>query len=196
VKLALTFDDGPSQWTEPLLDVLARHGALATFFVLGANIAGHEGALKRAAASGHAIGNHSYDHLELARCDIDEARRQIDETTLAIEAVVGYAPELFRAPYDRPGEHARGLAESRGLAYVSFDVEPGDWKPGVSAEQIVQHVLRHAHDGAIVDLHDGRPAGDSSARRDCTPTVDAVEQLAPALRERGYELVTVLALSA
>lgn len=191
MKLALTFDDGPSRWTEELLDVLADQSASATFFVLGANIDGREATLRRAAAEGHEIGNHTWSHPELTYCDAETVAWEIDETTRAIAAVIGRGPTLFRAPYDRPGLRATTIATGRGLAYASFNVDPGDWEPGVDATQIVSAVLEPLEDGAIVDLHDGLPPKPVHERDDCTPTIDAVRLLLPALRERGYELVTV-----
>lgn len=196
MRLALTFDDGPSEWTEPLLDVLAAEGVRATFFVLGRNIAGRETTLRRTAADGHQIGNHTWSHLELGDCDAEEISREIDETTRQIEAVIGRPPAVFRAPYDRPGERAKSIAESRNLAYAPCDVIPRDWEEGTGAEMIAERVLTEAAAGKIVLLHDGTPGPASSARTDCTPTVDAVRLLLPTLRADGYELVTVSELFA
>jgi chitooligosaccharide deacetylase len=196
VKLALTFDDGPSQWTEPLLDALAGEDARATFFVLGSHVLDRPDALRRSAAAGNEIGNHTWSHPSLTECEDDAIRNELLRASEAIESVLGAAPRWFRAPNFGLDERVAAIAAGLELEHVGCDVNPDDWRPGLDARTITDAVLASARAGAIVDLHDGRPPEPTSARRDCTPTVDAVRLLLPALRERGYELVTVSELSA
>jgi chitooligosaccharide deacetylase len=196
LKLALTFDDGPSQWTEPLLEALAEEDARATFFVLGSHVLERPDVLRRCAAAGNEIGNHTWSHPSLTECDDDTIRDELLRTGEAIASVLGAAPRRFRAPNFGLDGRVAAIAAELGLEHVGCDVNPDDWRPGLEARTIADAVLASARDGAIVDLHDGRPPEPTTARRDCTPTVDAVRLLLPALRGRGYELLTVSELSA
>jgi peptidoglycan-N-acetylglucosamine deacetylase len=188
--VALTFDDGPSEWTEPLLDVLEQHGAAATFFVLGLSIAGRERTLRRIEAAGHELGNHTQSHLDLAEVADEVLTEEIRAGARAIAAVVGHEPPLVRPPYGAAPRRVARLAGRMSFGpVVMWSVDPMDWNQR-SAEPIVGHVLERLQPGAIVDLHDGIPAG-SNGVPTRQPTVDAVERLLPVLRERGYRPVTI-----
>jgi len=96
--VALTFDDGPSEWTAPILDVMKEHGARATFFVIGEAIEGRESVLRRTAAEGHEIGNHTWSHPALTTIPLDRVREELDFAGDTIERVLGARPRLFRPP--------------------------------------------------------------------------------------------------
>ncbi len=98
--IALTFDDGPDATTTPqLLDILKEKGVKATFFVLGQRVEANPAIVARAAAEGHEIGNHSYDHKFFTRIGADGVKSQIERTNAAIEAATGKKPTLVRPPY-------------------------------------------------------------------------------------------------
>jgi peptidoglycan/xylan/chitin deacetylase (PgdA/CDA1 family) len=181
-SVALTFDDGPSASTTPLLDVLAADDVHATFFMVGANVERHPDLARSVVAAGHVVGNHSYSHKNL---DLQlEARvdDELDRTSDAIFKATSVRSSLFRPPFG--DEDGLVLHEARRLGYVSVEwsVSSKDWtRPGV--DRIVTNVLAHVHDGAIILMHDG--GGDRSE------TVEAVARLIPELRRRGYALVTV-----
>ena len=195
MRLALTFDDGPSEWTEPILDVLRDRDARGTFFVVGGRIDGREHVLRRIAAEGHKLGNHTFGHLRLPRLDESEIRRELGRTEEAVRGVLGSGCTVFRPPGLEHDDRAVPIAASLGLREVGADVVPEDWRSDVDAKTIVQRVLEGARPGAIVDLHDGFPPNRRTSRTDCAPTVAAVRVLVPELQEQGYELVTVSALS-
>ena len=177
--LALTFDDGPSEWTEPILDLFGAHGARTTFFIVGSSIGGREPILERARAEGHELGSHTFWHAHPAALDDDELREEIRRGASA----VGSDAKLVRPPYGEDPERFDRLAEELGLGpTVLWSVDPRDWE-AADPDMIVGHVLADVTPGAIVDLHDGR--------RPQPATVAAVEVLLPALRERGFRLVTV-----
>lgn len=184
--LALTFDDGPSDRTPPILDSLRDANARATFFVVGESVAGREDILGRMHAEGHEIGNHSFSHRSLAGLDATAVRSELSRTNKAIAAAVGAVPRIFRPPYFADGDVVRRAAGAEGLA---FSVYAPVWtqERDQSAEEIVEAILDSAYPGAIVLLHDGP---------DRHATVEAVRSLVPALCERGYELVTVSELLA
>ena len=169
----LTFDDGPSGYTEGLLDVLARHAVSAMFFVLGERVAEGAATVRRAFEAGHAIGNHSWDHPRLTELDEGEVHDQLARTSDAIAAVIGHRPDLFRPPFGDTDAGVERVAADLGMRQVLWDVEPEDWaRPG---RDVVLERIRQAAPGQIVLLHDG--PGDSSA--------DTVSAVATYLGERA-----------
>jgi peptidoglycan/xylan/chitin deacetylase (PgdA/CDA1 family) len=183
--LALTFDDGPNQATEPILDLLAEHGVHATFFVCGRNVERSPHISRRALAEGHEIANHSHNHPLLLRLGPAEVRREVVRAQRAIEDRLGVAPAMFRAPYGIRALGLRRTLEDLGLTHVHWTVIGNDWK--WSAERIARRVLTRAAPGAIVCLHDGREA---RAHADRSQTIAAVQIIAPQLAAAGYHFVT------
>ncbi len=190
-RIALTFDDGPSQWTPAVLDLLREHEAHATFFVIGQRVQERPDDVRRVTAEGHEIGSHTMTHPRLTEIEEEEVRREIQEGAHAVAEVLGERPKLFRAPGFHADERVLEIVSELGLEAVFADVDPRDWRPGMSSHAIFSHVFGDARDGAIVDLHDGYPPPPTSSRDDCTPTVEALGHLLPCLDKEGYELVTV-----
>jgi peptidoglycan/xylan/chitin deacetylase (PgdA/CDA1 family) len=193
-RLALTFDDGPSPHTGPIADLIAAHGGAGTFFILGDRIPGHEELLRRMTAAGHELGNHTFSHPHCGRLEEAELRDELDRAQDAITAASGKAPVLVRPPYGEDAERVGIVGAKMGLACVLWDVDPIDWRER-KVERIVRRVLEAVHDGAIVDFHDGWPSHHTGIR-DRTPTLDALSEILPELVRRGYEPVTVSAMSA
>ena len=190
-QLALTFDDGPSQWTPAVRELLREHGARATFFLIGARVRERPDEVRRIVEDGHEIGSHTLTHPRLTDIADDEVRREVQEGARAVAEVVGDRPHLFRAPGFHADERVLGIVEELALDAVFADVDPQDWQPGIGSHRILCHVLRGCRAKAIVDLHDGYPPPPTRSRDDCTPTVEALAHLLPALCAAGYELVTV-----
>lgn len=195
--LALTFDDGPSPWTEPILDALREARCRATFFVLGEAIAGRESILIRMRDEGHEIGNHSRTHPHLDRLQPREIRAELTSTSRTIKAVLGQPPRVCRPPYLDGGPKVNIAARLCRLKYVVHGWTVNDWLLE-SGDEIARRVLDNVRPGSIAILHDGRSTGETSAesREDREPTVEAVKLLLPELRQRGFELVTVSELLA
>jgi peptidoglycan-N-acetylglucosamine deacetylase len=184
--LALTFDDGPGEGTPALLETLARHGVLATFFQCGANVERLPHIARATADAGHEIGNHSYSHPMLCFRSSEFMARELERGQLAIEAHTGVNPTLFRAPY---GVRWPGLASAQerlGLTGVMWTAIGYDWN--LAAEGIVRRISGSVSNGAIICLHDGR---ELQANPDIRNTIRAVEHLIPMLLERGYRFETV-----
>ena len=146
--LYLTFDDGPIPEVTPwVLDVLRKHGALGTFFVIGKNAEAHPSLLERIRSEGHSIGNHTWDHLNGWKTP---ARTYLENTDRA-QRITG--TKLFRPPYGRmTGEQARALRGRYDL--VMWDVLSTDFDTRVSGERCLRNVLRHARAGSIIVFHD------------------------------------------
>ena len=184
--IALTFDDGPSEGTGRLLDLLNRLQIPATFFVCGMNVRRRPQILRAAAEAGHEIGNHSYSHPAL----YFRSERFICEELSAAQSIIsettGAAPKLFRAPFGARWFGLREAQRRHDLLGVMWTVLGLDWK--LPAERIAQRVLAGSGNGAIICLHDGRGVAPNP---DIAETLEAVGQLAPALKSQGYQFETV-----
>ena len=195
--VALTFDDGPSEWTAPILDLLAEHRAQATFFLIGSLIAGRPEIVERMQAEGHEIGNHTWSHPSLTRdCDDAQVRDELERTNEALVAVVGNQPARFRAPRYEVDARVEAVAAEIGLRHTRGDVRPPDWKAHCTSTFIAAFALPQIRTGTIVGLHDGIPpsARTGTARRDAT--VAAVATMLPRLLGAGHTLVTASTLLA
>jgi peptidoglycan/xylan/chitin deacetylase (PgdA/CDA1 family) len=195
-QLALTFDDGPSAWTPAVLELLRECGARATFFLIGARVREHPDQVRSIAAAGHEIGSHTLTHPRLTEIADHEVRREVEQGADAVAEVLGDRPRLFRAPGFHADQRVLDIVAALGLDPVFAEVDPQDWQPGVSSHRIFCRVLAGCRESAIVDLHDGYPPPPTRSRDDCTPTVEALGHLLPALQAEGYALVTVSELRA
>lgn len=187
--IALTFDDGPSEATPYLLDILAREGVPATFFQVGANVVRLPGVAREVHEAGHEIGNHSHTHpyfhfKSAAFMEADLARAQN-----AIADATGEEPRLMRAPYGVRWPGIGQVQRRLELLGVMWSVIGYDWK--LSADQIVRRVAGKVGNGVIVCLHDGRELKPDPPARE---TLEAVARLIPIFRDRGFEFETVTQL--
>jgi peptidoglycan-N-acetylglucosamine deacetylase len=192
-RIALTFDDGPSVWTEPILDILAAHEARATFFVIGSLAEQRPDVVRRIAAEGHEVGNHSWSHPWLARdCADERVDEELRRTNEVLTAIVGSPPRRFRAPHYDVDRRVEAIAARLGLAHTRGDVAPADWHERSTPAFIATMVLQQVNPGAVVGLHDGVPPESGPVSRQ--PTVDAVATILPRLRERELDCVTASVL--
>lgn len=187
--IALTFDDGPrSSTTNRVLDLLERSGGVATFFLVGYNIPDNAEVIKRAAAMGCSIGNHTKDHKILTKCSADTVKAQVNGVNSLLRDM-GVEPTLFRAP----GGAFKGIKDQIGMPLIQWSIDTEDWKykdashKGRSAEErtadlnrIADMVFSQAKGGSIVLMHDIYDF-----------TADLCEIVIPGLVERGFKLVTV-----
>jgi peptidoglycan/xylan/chitin deacetylase (PgdA/CDA1 family) len=184
--VALTFDDGPSEGTPQILDLLAQYRLPATFFQVGANVERLPDVSRAVADAGHTIGNHSHTHpLFCFRSPrfIEEDLRRAQHT---IQSHTGVRPEWFRAPFGVRWFGMRRAQRNLSLTGVMWTAIGYDWKRNANA--IFAHLANRVSNGAILCLHDGR---ELRVRPDISATVEAVRRLIPALLERGYEFETV-----
>ena len=184
--LALTFDDGPSEGTPQLLEILARYHVPATFFQCGANVERLPEVARAVHQAGHVIGNHSYTHPLFcfhSRRFIEEELRRAQET---IEKHTGARPRWFRAPFGARWLGMRQAQRRLNLTGVMWTVIGYDWS--LKAEAVIERMTAGASNGAILCLHDGR---ELRARPDIGVTVEAVRGLVPVLLDRGYSFETI-----
>jgi len=159
-QMALTYDDGPNDpHTLRLLDVLARHEAKATFFLIGKYVRQRPEIARAIQAAGHEIGNHTYSHPNLIFVSPTRLRQELDDCRKALEDAVGSPAPLFRPPFGGRRPDVLKTVRSLGLAPVTWSVTAFDWN-AKSAEEIVGKVTRqvdsrHREQSEIVLLHDG-----------------------------------------
>lgn len=185
-KIALTFDDGPDErFTPQVLDVLKKNGVKATFFLVGARVAGHPEVTQRIHNEGHIIGNHTYWHPKLYKESLERMRWEASETDKIIRDLVGYSPKLFRSPYGGLNEQNVEALGDMNYSIVGWSVDSLDWKQ-IPADEVEKNVLNTVKPGSIILMHSG---GDW--RQDLSGMVAALDDIIPALKERGLEFVTV-----
>ncbi len=184
--VALTFDDGPSESTPALLELLAEHKVRATFFMVGRNVRRCPAIARSVAAQGHEIGNHTDSHPRLNFHASEFIYRELALAQQTIHANTGKTPRLFRAPYGVRWFGLRAAQRRLDLMGVMWTVIGRDWQ--WPAQRISRLLLNHTANGAIICLHDGR---DVKRAPDIRATIDAVEFVIPALKERGFQFETV-----
>ncbi|HEX8753771.1 MAG TPA: polysaccharide deacetylase family protein [Solirubrobacterales bacterium] len=177
--VALTFDDGPSEYTEGFLDVLREKGVPGTFFEVGQEMAGREDVMRRILAEGDEIGDHTMNHVEYP------GYSQIAGDQSLVASITHFTPCLFRPPGGAVNSSVVATAGSLGMRTINWDVDPRDWStPGTAA--IYSNIVGHAQPGSIILMHDGGgPRGE---------TLAALPQVIDTLRARGYGFQTVTEL--
>ena len=179
-KVALTFDDGPHpKPTALLMEVLRRHQAPATFFVVGRVAVRYPEVLRALAASGHEISNHTWNHPDVRSISTSAFRHELDQTRLLIQAVTGQRTFLFRTPGGTDTYLRNSFRVPSGYQLVLWDVHSLDQEK-ISAERIAERVISQVKDGDVVLMHNGFES-----------TRDALEIIIPALKQRGFQFVTV-----
>ncbi|WP_169741230.1 polysaccharide deacetylase family protein [Andreprevotia chitinilytica] len=185
--VALTFDDGPSEYTSSLLDVLKKHGVKATFFMMGTQMDLRPWAVQRAWREGHMLGNHTYTHPHLSELDPtyfwDE---EIGKTQGIFKRIVGFEPKIMRPPYGEISDSEIEDLDRRGLKVIQWSLDTQDWYRNrmlFGAHNIERATQEATHEEAIILMHDG------GGKR--YKTVEAVDKLIPWLKAGGYEFVTV-----
>jgi peptidoglycan/xylan/chitin deacetylase (PgdA/CDA1 family) len=184
--IALTFDDGPSEATPELLDILAGYGAPATFFQCGANVRRLPEVARAVAAAGHEIGNHSDTHAKLHFKSRETIYRELSAAQETIQSVTGVRPRYFRAPYGIRWFGLREAQQRLGLMGVMWSTIGIDWK--WPSERVSPRLLGGATNGAIFCLHDGRALQTLPHVR---PTLETVRAVLPELMKKGFHFEKV-----
>ncbi len=179
-EIALTFDDGPNAaWTPKLLDILATHDVRATFFLLGTQANAEPELVRRMAAAGHVIGNHTWSHPNLARSSSELIREELKRTQQTLEQIAGATVKFFRPPYGARRPEVFRIAREMSLATVLWNAMVPDWSdpsPDRIAQRLSERIARLQQSGraANIVLHDGGH-NDPAANRQ--PSILAAEKL-------------------
>ena len=181
-EVALTFDDGPSEYTPRYLEILKREGVGATFFTVGGMYSTYGANATVARDDGFPVENHTFTHPQLPSLSAGEQSSQIDRTTNQMKLSGIQTPNLFRPPYGAYDAASLAATKKRGMLLVLWDVDTLDWsRPGV--DSIVNAALSQVQPGSIILMHDG--GGDR------TQTLAALPRIISGLRDKGYRMVTV-----
>jgi len=180
--IALTIDDGPSPiYTPQILSLLRRYGVVATFSMIGENVAAYPAIAREVAAAGHLIINHTWTHANLTELAPAAMADQISRASDAIEEATRATPVMFRAPYGAWSPAVLAQCRQMRLAPLDWSVDPRDWaRPGVSA--ITTNIMRNTRSGSIILEHDG---GGNRAQ-----TVAALSYVLPRLLDKGFHFRT------
>ena len=180
--VALTFDDGPSKYTQQYLDILSKYGAHATFFCLGSQIPGREDLVKAIKNQGSQVASHTQNHEQLTSLGADALRSEVTETFSAISAAGGGDTTVLRPPYGALDSSTWAASGGTFSASIIWNLDSLDWElPGVDA--IVENSTLGVSNGSIILMHDGGGNRDQD--------VEALPKIIEALQGQGYELVTI-----
>ena len=193
-QLVLTFDDGPDgRWTPSVLSTLKKYHVPAAFFMVGLQMEKNLPLVKQVYDAGNTIGNHTFTHHDMAENSDQRSFAELKLTRMLLESITGQSTILFRAPYNAdadPTGHEEiwpmVIASRRNYLFVGESIDPNDWQPGVTADQIYRRVLEGVHNeyGHIILLHD---AGGSTRK----PTVTALPRIIETLQREGYQFISL-----
>jgi peptidoglycan-N-acetylglucosamine deacetylase len=185
-SIAITFDDGPSEATPRVLELLAKYNARATFFQCGANAERLPEIAREVVRAGHEAGNHTYSHPMIQFKSSEYIYSEMRRAQSAITEITGTAPVLFRPPFGVRWFGLRSAQRRLDLRGVMWTVIGLDWK--LPAEAAANRLLRGTRPGAIVCLHDGRLI---QRAPDVSATLDTIRRVLPVWADHGYEFETV-----
>lgn len=182
--IALTFDDGPSKYTPEILEILKSHDIRGTFFCIGQNIESHPGIVKRAYLDGNIIANHTYTHSWLTKLSNEQIDHEVVKTNKIIHDVIGECAVLFRPPYGACSARTAKAISDLGFMSIGWSDMTNDYDVNnTTAERIANDLVRYAHPGGIIGMHDG---GGNREK-----TVRALSIIISKLKDMGYEFVTI-----
>lgn len=186
-EVALTYDDGPGRSTRAVLDLLDRHGARATFFMVGSEAERNPDLARDVLAAGHDVGSHSMHHLDHEQVEPDVAVADMLDGARAIAAVLGIEPSVYRAPYGHFTDATIAEARRRDWLCVHWSALGADWLEGMTGRLVADRVLPDLVPGAIVLLHDSRREKEMNPEPVCDGTALLLEEM----ERRGLRGVAV-----
>lgn len=184
--IAMTFDDGPHPVHTPkLLDMLKERNIKATFYVVGQLVNEYPDIVRRMAAEGHEVANHTWSHPYLTKLGADSVKSQIQKSSDAIEKLTGRRPTNMRPPYGATNSRLnKRMNEEFGLKVIMWSVDPMDWRYR-NAARVTNEILTKTQPGGIVLAHDIHAS-----------TVAAMPATLDGLAKKGFQFVTVSELIA
>ena len=184
--IALTFDDGPSEDTESVLDVLREYDVKATFFMIGSQVERLPDVARRVVREGHQIGNHSLSHSIYLYQAPSATKRELEESQQVIARVTGVTPTVARPPCGVRTPVYFATARRLGLKTIQWTVTGFDWKP-ISAKEIAENVLKEVLPGSIVLLHDG----DDTLKSNRVETTRALPLIIEGVRSKNLKITAL-----
>lgn len=178
--VALTFDDGPSPYTDRLLQILKDNDAPSTFFLIGNKVAANPAGAKRIADAGMEVANHTWEHPNLTTIPPELIAGQLTKANDAIAAATGVTPTLYRPAGGLSNDAVLAAARQLGMTEILWDVIPFDWMNDSDTAATTYMLKTQIKPGSVVLFHDTYSS-----------TVDVVYQFLPVLKANGYHMVTV-----
>lgn len=175
-QIAITFDDGPSGYTEKLLDYLKKNDIKVTFFLVGNRLSSYPETLKRQVNEGHEIGYHSYAHVEQTTLSSAQITSDFEKAEATLKKITGAEFTVWRSP---GGGYNDRVLKAIDLPHIMWSVDSYDWKVR-NTEKVYRNIMNQAHDGGIVLIHDLYSFSVNGA-------IKAMDELAAG----DYEFVTV-----
>lgn len=184
-SVALTFDDGPDEtYTPRILDILAKHGVRATFFLIGAGAEKHPDVVNRIVQEGHAIGNHTYFHSNLSRMAPWQVLLDLQKAQDAFSRVARQSPMIVRPPYGALDPAAVEAIGGKGYRVMLWTIDSLDWR-GLAKEAIIKNIVPELKSGVIVLQHSA-----GGPDEDLTGTLEALPAIIETLKSQGYRFLT------
>ena len=174
--VALTYDDGPSTYTDAILDVYKEYGQKATFFVVGDRLSWNESQAKREVEEGHQVGNHTYGHNVLSKLKEDKIKENLKKTDDELTKIAGKPTTYCRPP---EGSYNKTVKAAVGCPIILWSVDSRDWESR-NADKVCAAIIGKVKDGDIILMHDLYKS-----------TAEATKKIVPALVKDGFQLVTV-----
>ena len=181
-QVALSFDAAwGNEDTQTILDILAAHNVKVTFFMTGGWVENYPEDVKKIAAAGHDLGNHSENHKNMSQLSASQQKEEIMKVHEKVKELTGVDINLFRPPYGDYNSQLILTAKSCGYLPIQWDVDSLDWKD-YGVDSIIQTVTQHKHlgNGSIILMHNGAKY-----------TAQALDTVITKLQEQGYELVPI-----
>ncbi len=183
--IALSFDDGPSQYTTQILDVLEQAQVPASFFWQGQNLAAYQAVIERSITSGHTVANHSWDHANGMRYNGDELwQQQVSPTNDEFQKLFNITPRFYRPPYGEITDDQIEYLANKGIKVLLWSVDSRDWNPALnSVANIESALINNQHEEVITLMHD---AGGNRQN-----TVDSLPAIIEHYKGQGYRFVNL-----
>lgn len=178
--MALTFDDGPSDVTGNILDVLKSYDAHATFFALGNRMKTYKVTLQRIVDEGHEVASHTYSHKDLSTLDEKGILNQINTTNVNFNSITGEKIKYVRPPY---GSYNSKVLNTVSHPLIMWNIDTKDWDTR-DAKKTANTVIKKAFNGGIALMHDLYSSN-----------VEALKIMLPELEAKGYRFVTISEMS-
>ena len=187
--IALTFDDGPDAiYTPKVLDILKSNNIKASFFIIGKKIKKFPEVAKRIYSEGHAIGNHTYNHLNCLYINIDQLKYEVSRTETLIDSLFGKSNKYVRMPFGFISNEQYLTLTELGYKIIGWDVDSYDWDIDHNTiEGIVNRVVSQSKPGKIVLLHCADYLDLSSREK----TIEALPEIIKELQKKNYKFVTL-----
>lgn len=176
--VALTFDDGPSNITEKVLDILEQNGIVGTFFLIGELVTPEKKPiLERQLAMGCEIANHSFTHSDMSKMSAETIKEEIDKTSAVIRDLVNVETKFFRPPYILLSDT---MYDTIPMPFIC-GLDSRDWDPNSTTQDRINNVVNGVQDGSLVLMHD---------MKDNQKTLEALPIIIKTLKEQGYDFAT------